>query len=142
MKEPRQEIEDAIRIYYKELGFRRDNSRLSHQTQARMALSNVMREHGMKYEEIKAYVKRDHSTIIYHCKHHESEMKTWMGYRKTYETCLAIVGAALTGDLSETIEFLQAKQDKIQKQIDQYLKKKEENDSRIKELAEDSAEIG
>ena len=65
-----------------------------------------------------------------------------MGYRKTYETCLAIVGAALSGDLSETIEFLQAKQDKIQKQIDQYLKKKEENDSRIKELAEDSAEIG
>ena len=142
MKEARQDILDAIKIYYKELGFRRDNSRVTHQSQARTALSNVMREHGMKYEQIKAYVNRDHSTIIHHCKHHADELKTWSGYKKTYEKCKAIVGSALVGDLDDMIAYLKEKQDALQVQIDEYLKKKEENDARIKELAADGVEIG
>ena len=142
MKEARQDILDAIKIYYKELGFRRDNSRVTHQAQARAALSNVMREYGMTYEEIGFYVNRDHSTVVHHINHHADELKAWSGYKSTYEKCKAIVGSALVGDLDDVIAYLKKKQDALQAQIDEYLKKKEENDARIKELAEDGVEIG
>jgi len=96
----------------------------------------------MKYEEIKAYVNRDLSTIIHNCKHNDDELKTWRGYKKTYEKCKAIVGSALVGDLDDMIAYLKEKQDALQARIDEYLKKKEENDARIKELAADGVEIG
>ena len=142
MKEARQDILDAIKIYYKELGFRRDNSRVTHQAQARTALSNVMREYGMTYEEIGVYVNRDHSTVVHHCKHHADELRTWSGYKSAYEKCKAIVGSALVGDLDDIIAYLKEKQDALQVQIDQYLKKKEENDAMIKELSAGCVEIG
>ena len=88
MKEARQDILDAIKIYYKELGFRRDNSRVTHQAQARTALSNVMREHGMKYEEIKAYVNRDHSTIIHAIKAVNDMMDTDQHFYATMQELL------------------------------------------------------
>jgi len=142
MKEARQDILDAIKIYYKELGFRRDNSRVTHQAQARTALSNVMREYGMTYEEIGVYVNRDHSTVVHDCSHQDDELRTWSGYKSAYEKCKAIVGSALVGDLDDIIAYLKEKQDALQVQIDEYLKKKQENDARIKELAADGVEIG
>lgn len=142
MKEARQDILDAIKIYYKELGFRRDNSRVTHQAQARTALSNVMREYGMTYEEIGVYVNRDHSTVVHHCKHHADELRTWGGYKSAYEKCKAIVGSALVGDLDDMIAYLKEKQDALQVQIDEYLKKKEENEARIKVVSAGCVEIG
>ena len=142
MKEARQDILDAIKIYYKELGFRRDNSRVTHQAQARAALSNVMREYGMTYEEIGVYVNRDHSTVVHHIKHHADELKEWSGYKTTYEKCKAIVGSALVGGLDDVIAYLKEKQDALQVQIDEYLKKKEENEARIKVVSAGCVEIG
>jgi DNA-binding transcriptional MerR regulator len=142
MKEARQDILDAIETYYSVLGFKRDNSRVTHQAQARTALSNVMREHGMTYEEIKLYQHRNHATIIHHCKVvHANGLSDWRGYRDTYETCKDIVGVALLGDINDVIAMLESKRDELQAQIDEYLKKKEENDARNKELATYGVEV-
>ena len=107
--------------------------------QRHVAVAEMVIEKAKRLTEL--YVNRDHSTIIHHCKHHADELKTWSGYRKTYEKCQDIVGSALVGDIDEMIAYLKAKQNGLQLQIDEYAEKKEENDEVDKELAADGVEM-
>jgi predicted transcriptional regulator len=83
-----EKMEAAIDRYYLSVKVDRfDNSRKTHPSQARMALSNVLSSKGMTNDEIAEVIGRHRTTVIHHLKYHDGDLIEWRGYLAKYSRC-------------------------------------------------------